>query len=121
MKKILFALLLGVLFVPLRSWAMNTEVTLILLAEEESGTQDNIRVLDVNNKYSYGRLQFQLGTFMQYGKLYGILPDELTEAEGRLLIHNPKVQKAIARLMIENGLACKPVGWYNSCKKLGII
>lgn len=69
----------------------------------ESGGKDDITVLDSNNKYSYGGLQFQLATFMGMGKLYGILPLELTDKEGLLLIHNFYIQKGIAKAMLDDG------------------
>ena len=70
----------------------------------ESQGRDYITILDTNNKYSYGGLMFQLGTFMSFGKKYNILPDELTDKEGLLLIHRYSIQKAIAQAMLDDGL-----------------
>lgn len=74
------------------------------LARCESQDRAHIKVLDTNNKYSYGLLQFQLDTFYGFGKEYGIIPSEMKKWEAKLLIHNPHVQKAIAKEMLEDGL-----------------
>ena len=74
------------------------------LRQCESQGRDYITILDSNNKYSYGSLQFQLDTWLGFGKQYGFLPKEFTKAEAKLLIHNPHLQKAIAREMLDNGL-----------------
>lgn len=86
------------------------------LVKCESGGKEYITVLDTNNKYSYGILQFQFATFMGFGKLYGILPQEFTNEEGLLLIHNPYVQRAIAREMLDDGLQRH---WLNCVKVIG--
>lgn len=64
-----------------------------LLAQKESGNTAHIRVLDVNNKYSYGCLQFQMGTWIGMGKTYGVAttPDN---------IYDCQLQKNLAYLMI---------------------
>jgi hypothetical protein len=82
----------------------------------ESQGHEGITVLDTNNKYSYGLLQFQLATFMGFGKLYGILPLEFTDNEGLLLIHNAHVQRAIAKEMLNDGLERH---WLNCVKQIG--
>lgn len=86
------------------------------LSNCESGGRSQITILDSNNKYSYGEFQFQLETFMKYGKQYGILPDEFTNNEGLLIIHNSSVQRAIAQHMIDDGLTYH---WKNCVRKLG--
>src|SRR3990167_5590597 len=62
------------------------------------------KILDTNDKYSYGHLMFQLDTFYGFGKKYGFFPKGFTREEARLMIHVPSLQKAIAREMLENGL-----------------
>ncbi len=82
----------------------------------ESQQRPDITVLDTNNKFSYGLLQFQLATFMKFGKIYEVLPNEFTNKESLLLIHNPSVQKAIARAMLDDGLQDN---WRNCVKAIG--
>lgn len=82
----------------------------------ESQNRDHITVMDTNNKYSYGGLQFQLETFMGFGKQYGILPKELTNEEGLLLIHNPYIQRGIALEMLNDNLSYH---WKNCRDKIG--
>ena len=88
------------------------------LCDCESDFNPNVRVLDTNGYYSYGILQFQLYTFINYGKKHGILPKELTENEARILIYNPHVQVAIAKEILK-----EPKGyrhWLNCAIKKGI-
>ena len=73
------------------------------LIDCESGGRVDVAVLDTNNKYSYGILQFQLDTFYSFGKKYGILDKNLTKKEALNLIMKPSLQIKIARKMIENG------------------
>lgn len=61
------------------------------LAQYESNNRANIKVLDVNGKYSYGCLQFQMGTWLSYGKSQGA-----TEAN----IYDCVLQKQVAHQMI---------------------
>lgn len=109
-------LFLAFLFsLPLISFAQTKNEWIDSLKSCESQNREDITILDTNKKYSYGGLQFQLGTFMGYGKLYGILPEEFTDKEGLLLIHNPFVQRAIARKMLDDGLWKH---WLNCAKTL---
>lgn len=62
------------------------------------------KVLDSNNRYSYGAYMFQLDTFYGFGKQYGFFPAEFTKEEARLMIHIPSLQKAIAKEMLNDGL-----------------
>jgi hypothetical protein len=101
---------------PIISLAQTQDEWIDSLSHCESGHKENITVLDTNNKYSYGLLQFQLATFMGFGKQYGILPLEFTNKEGLLLIHNPYVQKAIAREMLDDGLQRH---WLNCVNVIG--
>ena len=83
----------------------------------ESQDRPAIKVLDINNKYSYGLLQFQLDTFYGFGKQYGFFPEGFTREEARLMIHIPSLQRAIAKEMLDDGL---DYHWKNCRdKKLG--
>ena len=93
----IIAVVLSILIVPIIVHASDKDDWIEKLSMCESRGRSHITVLDSNNKYSYGELQFQLDTFMYFGKKYEILPDEFTRHESRLLIHNPNVQKAIAK------------------------
>lgn len=68
------------------------------LIQKESSGQTNIKILDTNNRYSYGCLQFQMPTFIAYGKRYGFISG--TEANLESLIMSCSLQKAIAKKMI---------------------
>ena len=74
------------------------------LGKCESRDRPSIKILDTNNKYSYGLLQFQLETFYSFGKKYGFFPEEFTREEARLMINIPSLQKAIAKEMLDDGL-----------------
>lgn len=113
-----YTILLFVFLLPLVSFAKSQDEWLDSLSQCESGGRENITVLDSNNRYSYGILQFQLNTFIGYGKQYGILPQEFTRHESLLLIHNPFVQRAIAREMLSDGLSYH---WKNCAIRIGLI
>ena len=86
------------------------------LAQAESNGKDHIKILDVNGLYSYGCLQFQVGTFLSYGRKYGIVPEEaLSNPDLLKLIYNCSVQKEIARAMIEDS-AANWRHWYTSVR-----
>ena len=76
------------------------------LAWCESRQKSHIKVWDVGS-YSFGYLQFKLGTFLGFGKKYQILPEEITQREALLLIYNENIQTEIAREMLADGL------WYH--------
>lgn len=61
------------------------------LGEYESGNRPDIKHLDVNGRYSYGCLQFQMGTWLAYGKSLGA-----TESN----IYDCSLQKRVAHQMI---------------------
>lgn len=73
----------------------------------ESSGRINVKVLDTNKEYSYGILQFQVGTFNSFGKKYKILSDSLEMSETENLIYDPNLQIKIASKMIDEGL------WYH--------
>lgn len=68
-------------------------------AESDASGNTRLKVLDNNNEYSYGCLQFQAETFLQYGKQYKLIPRELTDVEP--LIYSCVLQKELATAMIK--------------------
>lgn len=66
----------------------------------------NFRIIDSNNKYSYGCLQFQEATFVSEVARYGLLP-EAEPAEVMNLIYDCDFQKKLAMLMFLND----PYAW----------
>lgn len=75
----------------------------------ESRGRAEITILDTNNEYSYGILQFQLPTFINYGIKYGVLPATTTEASALAIIHDPEIQERIGTRMLADGLKSN---WY---------
>ena len=76
------------------------------LAQCESGGRDTIKILDSNNKYSYGRLMFQKATWLSYSDEFG------TSMEN---IYNGNLQTTVALYILNDG------GWrhwYNCAKKI---
>jgi len=70
----------------------------------ESGNRDDIKILDVNGKYSYGRFMFQMDTFISYGVGYEILPPDLEMADYENWIYDGEIQIKIAREMLRDNL-----------------
>ena len=88
------------------------------LAYKESHNRDNVKILDVNGKFSYGCLQFQEWTFRTFGEKYGLVkPDANLEP----LIYNCSLQKQIAKRMIQEDYKMWQ-SWYTSVmeKDLGL-
>lgn len=86
------------------------------LAYYESNHRADIKVLDVNGKYSYGCLQFQEGTFRSYAIKHGLISrDTPTES----VIYDCDLQKKLAKLMLaENPYNWQ--AWYTTVKKKGL-
>ena len=80
------------------------EIILDKLALCESGNRADIKVLDTNNKYSFGVFQFQLETFWGFGVQYGILSEGIELAEAENLIYDPEIQRDLALEMVKRGL-----------------
>ncbi len=53
------------------------------------------KILDSNNKYSYGYLMFQMDTWLSYGKKFGATRDN---------IGSSTLQKQVAKSMLDQGL-----------------
>lgn len=75
------------------------------LAWDESHNTESKIILDVNNKYSYSCLQFQLGTFQEQSKLHGVTGE----------IGSCATQKILAKKMI-NAKYENWRRWFNSVK-----
>lgn len=78
----------------------NLDIWLEKLAMAESNNRADIKVLDVNNRYSYGCLQFQMATFKSYSARYGYV-DPATVTSWDELIYDCDLQKRIAKSMIK--------------------
>ncbi len=80
------------------------------LAVMESHGQARVKILDVNGKYSYGCLQFQEGTFRNYGAKYGLVKPGVNLES---VIYDCNLQKAIAKHMIQDDYSLWQ-SWYTS-------
>lgn len=85
------------------------------LAQCESGGRSEITILDVNSQLSFGLYQYQLPTFLRYGKQYNILPFNISTSDALLLIHSPTIQTAITKDMLADGLQG---AWRNCVAKI---
>lgn len=90
----------------------NLKKKIEILANCESSSRPLIKILDTNNRYSYGILQFQMQTWLSYGKLYDI---ETTEEN----IYNGDLQKELAYRMIQDKNS-NWNHWYNCSTKHGL-
>lgn len=84
----------------------------------ESNGRNDIKILDHNGEHSFGCLQFQKGTFEEFGMRYRLIAvDDDTDK----LIYNCNLQKQIAKKMIEENYG-NWKHWYTSVKikKLGL-
>lgn len=79
---------------------------LLKLERCESGHSYKV-VLDSDNFFSYGFLQFHLLTFRRYGVMYGFVPATTTNPEMIQLTKDRDLQFKIADKMVEDGL------WYS--------
>ncbi len=76
------------------------------LAQCESEGSTTIKVLDTNHKFSYSVLQFQMATWLKYGKDFGTTKENIYDAG---------LQKSVARSMLDAGGADN---WYNCNNEL---
>ena len=77
--------------------------------EKESSHRNDLVILDVNNRYSYGCLQFQKATFDGYSKKFGF--------NGEIM--NCDDQKKLALLMLKDSKSAWR-NWYNTVTKKGV-
>lgn len=92
------------LFNPQHPILHRQSIYLSLLEWCESGGHTNLKILDSNNKYSYGGLMFQMDTFLTYGKKYKILSESTTVGEAEKKIYDIDIQREIAHRMLLDGL-----------------
>lgn len=89
------------------------------LALKESEGKTHIKILDHNNRYSYGCLQFQMQTFKSYIRKYNLLQDT-EDAELENMIYDCDFQKTLAKIMIEDDYS-NWRNWYTSSRsKIGL-
>ena len=62
------------------------------LAYHESRYLEHDKILDTNGYFSYGLLHFQLYTFLEQAEKYGVIPEDTSLEQGRILIMNPELQ-----------------------------
>lgn len=72
----------------------------------ESSWRPHIRHLDSNNYYSYGVFQFQMATWLSYGKKFGATKKN---------IYNAELQEKVAISMLDKGEFWH---WKNCVKKV---
>ncbi len=96
------------------------DIWLDKLAAKESEGRSHIKILDHNNRYSYGCLQFQMETFRSYTRKYDLLLNT-EDSELENMIYDCDFQKTLARKMIEDDRS-NWRNWYTSVsvKKLGL-
>lgn len=85
------------------------------LVKKESEGREHIKILDHNNQYSYGCLQFQMATFRSYVRRYDLLTNT-EDGELENMIYDCDFQKVIARKMIEEDYS-NWRNWYTSVTK----
>ena len=82
------------------------------LIQKESEGREHIKILDHNNQYSYGCLQFQMATFRSYIRKYKLLANT-EDAERENMIYDCEFQQVLARKMIEDDYS-NWRNWYTS-------
>lgn len=88
------------------------------LAKCESGRREDVKILDRNNEYSYGYLQFQAETFISYALKYKLYPSA-ERSEILNYIFDSREQLKLARKMLEDDP--KNIGNWKVCgRKEGI-
>ena len=89
------------------------------LSQCESGGRTDIKVLDVNGYYSYGKYQYQLLTWRRYGIKFGYWDNTITDTELRTHIYKEWLQDDMtARILLteKNGWR----NWVTCGKKAGL-
>ena len=95
------------------------DATITALINCESGNRWDIRILDTNNAYSYGGLQYQIATFKRYGEKYNLIEKGLGEEALRTLVYSRDLQIKVTREVLKEPLGI--YNWYNCGKKLDLI
>lgn len=94
---------------PLKEW-------LYALEGYESRHRHDIKILDVNDRYSYGCLQFQMETFVWAGMKYGLFASR-SDAEAQII--DCPTQHALALAMLK-GERKAWRHWYTSVEIKGL-
>ena len=83
------------------------------LVEKESHGNAKIRIMDVNGRYSYGCLQFQMATFKNYIARYDL--ESEVDGDWNSAIYDCGLQRRLAKLMLlENRNNWRH--WFNSVR-----
>lgn len=85
-----------------------------LVAHECPNCPKNYKRIDVNGKFSYGCLQFQLATFRSKSAQYGI---EISDGDA---IYSCEIQREIAVAMFNDNPKEAAGHWYTSVYKKGL-
>ncbi len=93
---------------------LSLENWIIKLEEKESGRRADIKILDVNGRYSYSCLQFQKSTLKTYALKFG-LRSEITEKD----MFDCSLQKQVAMAMIRDDYG-NWRHWENSVLAIGL-
>ena len=98
-------------------YVKNVNLWIEKLSIVESGNNASIRILDSNQKYSTGCLQFQDATFLTYVRRYKMLPSA-EDDEVMNYLYDCDFQKLLGTMMIlENFNNWQH--WFNSTNKIG--
>ncbi len=79
---------------------------LAALEQCESTGSTTVKILDSNNKYSHGVVQFQMDTWLAYGKDFGATRNN---------IYSKELQEQVALAMLRNGGSSH---WLNCSNKI---
>lgn len=74
----------------------------------ESNNNPKAQIVDSNDYYSRGILQFQYFTFRKYGIQYGLITSTTTFSEAVNDMFNPNIEIALAKKILQ-----QPYGWTN--------
>jgi len=88
------------------------------LAYHESRYLEHDKILDTNGYFSYGLLHFQLYTFLEQAEKYGVIPEDTSLEQGRILIMNPELQLRTICRMGNDDIRTVRNKWYNSWNKI---
>lgn len=70
------------------------EIWIDKLALCESGNDSTIKILDTNGYYSYSTFQFQMSTWLKYGKPFGATKENIFDGN---------LQRVVVRSMLDAG------------------
>ena len=69
---------------------------------ENRGRNETPAHMDTNGKYSYGKYQFQIATFLSYGKFYGLIPQDTTVEQAKKLVFEETITDRLVEYMHED-------------------